>query len=132
MKFNVVKFCTNLTKFFYKLRTSAKGEGEKYVKCGQMRTGGEGGGSKKWSFCADVLYGRPPCVYRACMPASMYACLNTCSPAYLQACLSARQCMQTCLYVCPPVCKNLCLHACIPACMLAFLSVCLPAFMQRE
>ena len=53
MKFNVVKFCTNLTKFFYKLRTSAKGEG--YVKCGQMRTGG----SKKWSFCADVLYGRP-------------------------------------------------------------------------
>ena len=58
MKFNVVKFCTNLTKFFYKLRTSAKGEGGRGMsnadKCGQG-----GGGSKKWSFCADVLYGRP-------------------------------------------------------------------------
>ena len=59
MKFNVVKCGTNLAQFFLKLRTSAKGEGEGegYVKCGQMRTGG--GGSQKGSFCADVLYGRP-------------------------------------------------------------------------
>ena len=60
MKFNVVKFCTNLTKFFYKLRTSAKGEGGGVC---QMRTNadrGEGGPKNghfvRTSFMDDPLW----------------------------------------------------------------------------
>ena len=59
MKFNVVKFCTNLTKFFYKLRTSAKGEGGRGMsnadKCGQ----GGGGVQKMVILCGRPLWTTP-------------------------------------------------------------------------
>ena len=62
MKFNVVKFCTNLTKFFYKLRTSAKGEGGRGMsnadKCGQG--GPKNGHFVRTSFMDDPKVEFPP------------------------------------------------------------------------
>ena len=54
-----MKFCTNLTKFFYKLRTSAKGEGGRGMsnadKCGQ----GGGGVQKMVILCGRPLWTTP-------------------------------------------------------------------------